>query len=269
MEERTNEGRSPYATRYPDIFGALGLPFGENEVRFREENGRRMAYITARTAMNRLDDVIGPENWSFDVSPFGDSSVCCRMTVVLPDGTTVTKCDLGSMSRMSERSKAADPGDDDKGGASDGLKRVAAMFGVGRYLYGNGVPGFVKDMAHGPDAQSLAPYSASPPPSGRSDPGRRSYPPRSDARDSQPEPRAPSPDPRGNGSPPRSGKALFAWTMAKKTETGVDLLAHINGWAKDRGWTGRMVEWDADLVRSAYEEAVLYLDGRSESAAAH
>jgi hypothetical protein len=86
--------------------------------------------------MNRLDDVLGPENWWARFRMVAAESVLCYLTVRLPDGTKVTKSDVGGCAGMS------DPGDDDKSAASDGLKRAAVHFGVGRYLYGDGVPSY-------------------------------------------------------------------------------------------------------------------------------
>jgi hypothetical protein len=50
-------------TQYPDLFAALAAPFEAHEVRTRTQSNRQIHYITARTAMNRLDSVLGPENW--------------------------------------------------------------------------------------------------------------------------------------------------------------------------------------------------------------
>ena len=85
--------------------------------------------------MNRLDEVLGPENWWDDFVPL-EHSVICRLTIRLPDGTILTKCDAGGYAGL------ADPGDDDKSGFADAFKRTAVKFGVGRYLYRDGVPRF-------------------------------------------------------------------------------------------------------------------------------
>jgi hypothetical protein len=50
-------------TQFPDLFAALAAPFEAHEVRTRTQGTRQVHYITARTAMNRLDSVLGPENW--------------------------------------------------------------------------------------------------------------------------------------------------------------------------------------------------------------
>ena len=105
-------------TKYPDLFAALAAPFEPHEVKIRPaQGGRQLHYITARTAMNRLDSVLGPENWWDEYLPSANS-VLCKLTLRLPDGSTVTKCDAGGYAGM------ADQGDDDKSGFSDGAPRV-------------------------------------------------------------------------------------------------------------------------------------------------
>lgn len=118
-------------TQYADLWQELAAPIPRDEVKLLNKGGKRMPYITARTAMNRLDAVLGPENW-WDQYTAGETSVECRLTVRLPDGSTVTKVDAGAYAGMS------DQGDDDKSGYSDAFKRAAVKFGVGRELYGDG-----------------------------------------------------------------------------------------------------------------------------------
>lgn len=122
-------------TRYPDLFTELCAEFSPHEIKQRKQAGRVMDYVTARTVMNRLDEVLGPENWHDEYTP-GEHSVLCKLTIILPDGSKLTKCDAGGYAGM------ADEGDDDKSGYSDAFKRAAVKFGVGRHLYKDGVPCF-------------------------------------------------------------------------------------------------------------------------------
>src|SRR3954449_7796168 len=128
-------------TKHPDLFAALAAPFDQSEVKIRSEKSRQMHYVTARTVMNRLDSVLGPESWWDEFIP-GENSVLCRLTIRLPDGSTLTKSDAGGYAGM------ADSGDDDKSGFSDAFKRAAVKFGIGRYLYRDGVPRFVAEHGH-------------------------------------------------------------------------------------------------------------------------
>lgn len=227
-------------TKYPDLFAALAAPFEPHEVKIRSaQGGRQLHYITARTAMNRLDSVLGPENWWDEFVPL-EHSVQCKLTIRLPDGSTVTKCDAGGYAGM------ADQGDDDKSGFSDAFKRAAAKFGVARYLYRDGVPAFVREREPALEAA----------PPAQPDPAPAAAP-------------APAASPRGAGGPPRTGKALFAWVKEMEQRHEVGLLKYLNNWGKLQEYPGRMVEWDADQVANAYSEAIRKIQalqpGRSEA----
>lgn len=111
-----------------EIFQKLGQPFPEGEVEFlprNPKNGRALAlaYIDARSVMNRLDAVVGPGNWAWDydvLAPTG-KLVKGKLTVC-----GVMKCDAGEADKEDEPLKSA---------VSDALKRCAVHFGIGRYLY--------------------------------------------------------------------------------------------------------------------------------------
>ena len=218
-------------TQHPDLFAALAAPFETNEVKIRpSQNGRQLHYITARTAMNRLDSILGPENWWDEYVPL-EKSVVCKLSVRLPDGLVITKSDAGGYAGMS------DGGDDDKSGFSDAFKRAASKFGVARYLYRDGVPAFVREREPSTDLAAVAP----------SNPVAESsaLTPTS----------APAARANGNGSAPRTGKAMFAWTKDQEQKYEVGLLKYLNSWAKLQDLPARMVEWDGDQVALAHAEA--------------
>ncbi|MEW4569813.1 Rad52/Rad22 family DNA repair protein [Tautonia sp. JC769] len=238
-------------TQYPDLFAALAAPFAAHEVKVRPQAGRQLHYITARTAMNRLDSVLGPENWWDSYQP-SEHSVLCTLTIRLPDGTTLSKSDAGGYAGMS------DQGDDDKSGYSDAFKRAAVKFGVARYLYRDGVPEFVRERvaAASPAVAVAAPEGSAPAPSGSA--AQEPTPsPRSD-RDRE---RSPRSDTNGAsngivGTPPRSGRALFAWVKDQEQRHEVGLLPYLNKWGKLQDYPGRMVDWDNEQVANAYQEAI-------------
>jgi len=134
------------STKYPDLWAALAEPFEPHEVKQLTKGRTTLHYVTARTVMNRLDSVLGPENWWDEYVP-QEHSVLCKLTLRLPDGSTITKCDAGGYAGM------ADQGDDDKSGYSDAFKRAAAKFGVMRYLYKDGVPQY---DAPAPEPEAVA-----------------------------------------------------------------------------------------------------------------
>lgn len=235
-------------TQHPDLFASLAAPFDTQEVKVRTQGGRQLHYITARTAMNRLDNVFGPENWWDEYIP-NEHSVLCRLSVRLPDGSTLMKSDAGGYAGM------ADSGDDDKSGYSDAFKRAAVKFGVARYLYRDGVPDFVRERMPAEVAAVTAPAPAAPTPAPPA-PARATETPAKAATGSA----SRATNGNGNGNPPRTGKALFAWTKDQEQKFEVGLLKYLNQWAKLQDFPGRMIDWDAEQVALAYQEACRKLE---------
>jgi Rad52/22 family double-strand break repair protein len=114
----------------PDLWERLAAPFAAEEVRTRRGPRGDLRYITARTARRRLNEVVGPANWSCRIEP-ADRWVRCSLTIILPDGKAVTREAVGGYPDM--------PTDEDKvkGGDSDAFKRACVLFGIGEYLYGD------------------------------------------------------------------------------------------------------------------------------------
>lgn len=112
---------------------ALSDPFEPREIKFKPQavkNNRALAiaYVDVRLIQDRLDEVLGAENWQDDYELLTDGSVVCRLRLNL-GGDWVTKTDVGSPSEQ------PDGGDRLKAAFSDALKRAAVKFGIGRYLY--------------------------------------------------------------------------------------------------------------------------------------
>ncbi len=112
---------------------ALAAPFEPREVKFKPQmvkNNRclAMAYIDARLIQDRLDEVLGVENWEDVYKILPDGSVMCRLKCKIGD-RWITKTDVGSPSEQ------PDVGDRLKAAFSDALKRASVKFGIGRYLY--------------------------------------------------------------------------------------------------------------------------------------
>jgi hypothetical protein len=116
-----------------EIGEALREPFPLSSLGWKPQSvkGNRalaVAYIDARDVMQRLDDVVGVENWQDDYTVLGDGQVMCKLSVRI-NGQWVAKCDVGG------ESEQPDKGDREKDAFSDALKRAAVKFGIGRYLY--------------------------------------------------------------------------------------------------------------------------------------
>jgi hypothetical protein len=146
------------ATAYPELFKALAADFDQGEVKWRPQGGKQVPYITARVVMNRLDNVLGPCGWWDDYEPH-EHSCLCKLTIRLPDGTTITKQDAGGPADMK------DEGDGEKAAYSDSFKRAAVKFGIGRILYGDGSPTFTPPpLRSSPAASETTPPQSTPRP---------------------------------------------------------------------------------------------------------
>jgi len=115
-----------------EVLERLSEPFPEDAIEWKPQKlypkdnptkALAVPYITARHVMDRLDEVVAPAGWRTDFEFIPGLKAVKMMLTVLG----ITKCDMGFVE-----------GDDDraiKGSVSDGLKRAAVLFGVGRYLY--------------------------------------------------------------------------------------------------------------------------------------
>lgn len=108
----------------------LKKPFKPDEIEFRisaktkdKTKGLAVAYIQARAVQNRLDEVIGFNNWKneFIVT---DKGKICGLSLRIND-EWITKYDGASDTKIEAT----------KGGISDSMKRAAVQWGIGRYLY--------------------------------------------------------------------------------------------------------------------------------------
>lgn len=103
--------------------------------------GVQLAYLSIEQVTTRLNDVLGPFNWSFSVDDHryneeADEVWCKGTLTVIVDGQTVSRQQFGSqkINRRRDNGKPVEIGFDLKGAASDCLKKCAQGFGVGLYL---------------------------------------------------------------------------------------------------------------------------------------
>jgi hypothetical protein len=93
-----------------------------------EKNGKIWAmclcYIDNRAIMNRLDQVMYPQNWKNEYREGPQGGVLCGLSLRV-DGEWLTKWDGAENTDVEAV----------KGGLSDSMKRAAVQWGIGRYLY--------------------------------------------------------------------------------------------------------------------------------------
>lgn len=116
-----------------EIWTLLAAPFDRQEIKWRVGNSfpkadtlsiMPLAYIDARCVMDRLDQVVGPNNWQTKFEETNKGRVICYLSIRI-DGDWITKAD-----------GAGDTGaESEKGAISDALKRAAVQFGINRSMY--------------------------------------------------------------------------------------------------------------------------------------
>jgi len=121
-------------TNTKEIIAKLSEPFAADEIEWRAGSTNQdktralaLAYINARAVMNRLDEILGAENWSDSyqvITGEGKRGYICTLALRL-NNEWITKADGADESDFEAT----------KGGLSDAFKRAANKWGVGRYLY--------------------------------------------------------------------------------------------------------------------------------------
>lgn len=114
-----------------EIFEKLKTKFPKEDLEFRvgvtnsdKTMGLALAYVQARAIQNRLDEVLGTENWKVSYREIQNGFIC-RLAVRINNEWIEKEDGAGATDYESV-----------KGGISNAFKRVASSgFGIGRYLY--------------------------------------------------------------------------------------------------------------------------------------
>ncbi|MGL6099316.1 MAG: Rad52/Rad22 family DNA repair protein [Fusobacteriaceae bacterium] len=113
-----------------ELLKALQEPFTEEELEFRvgatnadKTKGLALAYVQARAIQNRLDKVLGMENWKVAYREI-QGGFLCSLELRL-NGEWISREDGANSTEFEPI----------KGGISCAFKRVASVWGIGRYLY--------------------------------------------------------------------------------------------------------------------------------------
>lgn len=208
------------------VWDRLSEPFAVEDLEWRvgsttadKKKGMALIYVTARAVMDRLDDVLGPENWQDFYAPLGADGFLCTLQVRV-NGEWLTKTDGAARTQV----------EGVKGGISDSLKRAAVKLGIGRYLYG--LPDFWapieqrgKGYAIARDWRPSLPADALPRRQGSSKPAQRTHEERGPKPSAEPAPSDPVDavaaaeefqafldEPQTSGTPPSAEQlAMVQW----------------------------------------------------------
>lgn len=114
-----------------ELMAKLALPFEPKHITWKPghltKDGSKcmaMAYADLRAYQERLDEVCGLD-WSVEYQPWGDNRIIARLTI-----SGVTRASTGEMGKQDISNEM--------GGTvaeAQAMKRAAAQFGLGRYLY--------------------------------------------------------------------------------------------------------------------------------------
>ena len=119
-----------------EIQAALAMPFAAEDLEWRIQmafegsmQGIAVPYVTNRAIQNRLDEVVGPQNWYNEYQPWHGTgkreAQICGISIYFEGRGFITKWDGAEDSDIEPV----------KGGLSDSMKRAAVQWGIGRVLY--------------------------------------------------------------------------------------------------------------------------------------
>jgi hypothetical protein len=116
-------------------YAKLREPFVPDDIEWRIQSagvtnnkawGTVIAYITNRAIQQRLDAVVGAQNWCNEYSKAPDDGVLCGISIYDDERKEwITKYDGAENTKVEAV----------KGGLSGSMKRAAVQWGIGRYLY--------------------------------------------------------------------------------------------------------------------------------------
>ena len=119
-----------------EIQAALAMPFAAEDLEWRIQmafessmQGIAVPYVANRAIQNRLDEVVGPQNWYNEYQPWHGTgkreAQICGISIYFEGRGFITKWDGAEDSDIEPV----------KGGLSDSMKRAAVQWGIGRVLY--------------------------------------------------------------------------------------------------------------------------------------
>ncbi len=128
---------------FKTIIEKLSEPFAPEKIKWRvgsrtkeKAKGMVLAYLDARDVMERLDEVVGSENWQNKLIPTPDGMICelgIRYIQAVPEEVGGDHFESEWIWKSNSAGETAV--EEVKGAGSDAFKRAGVLFGIGRYLY--------------------------------------------------------------------------------------------------------------------------------------
>jgi len=138
-----------------DFWHALLAPFQDHELSQVPRGGKTLTYLDKRALENRLDTVCGPQGW-WNEFQATDRGMICTIHILVPvdkrdpgygESFTwlwIAKSDGGGAEGMVKKAGVEDEDNDFKSEFTNAFRRAAQdAWGIGRYLYKKGVPGWI------------------------------------------------------------------------------------------------------------------------------
>ncbi len=277
-----------------DFYHALLAPFRDEELSQVPARGGKkiLTYLDKRALENRLDTVCGPAGWypQYDAT---DRGYKCRLHVLVPGAKSepnqvpsyqggwewVAKEDGAGFEEMGSKNREtgeweADVDNDEKSGYTNALRRAAQdAWGIGRYLYNKGVPGWLDPsnmpLQPGPaqvvenprqvvthrhrDIPVESPVTSTP------EPAKLTPAPEPPKPAPTPEPPATKPSPVKPIQLPRTGRSAFAWAKEMERTFELRLIQGMVANAKDLGWSETIRDWDVHQTQIICHGLAAYL----------
>ena len=121
-----------------NVYAQLTESFPPEMEKRLNKGGANLVYVPVSEVINRMNKVVGVENWSFTVKNWqqlGTSIVAQVSVVATIEGNTVTRDGVGGQKiKISKNGEPVDIGDEVKGAVSDALKKAVQTLGIGLYL---------------------------------------------------------------------------------------------------------------------------------------
>jgi hypothetical protein len=222
------------STAYPDLWAALTADFPD--VRKRNDG---ILYIEAEQIEERLDAVLGPENWDHAIeSDPGTGGVICRLEITLPDGRKVRRSAAGAWIYKREKERVgrgpsartteleSDPSNMAayrfQCSETNALVRAAKRLGIGRWV--------------GKEQKRAKPTQAPVPPTTE----RRN-----------------------------DGRELALWAKKQFEATKLNVPKWLNTWGEKKGYPTRIGDWSPDQADQGFEAASAKLAEQTNSVGAN